>query len=61
MKTKFLKLEKLFLRLLFGKAVTNGYYTPPTEPVKKNYVFDSVFPSREAQETALNTRGGATQ
>lgn len=49
------KIEKFILRILFGKEAISGYYTSPKERENKNYVFDSVFPSREAQERAINS------
>ena len=33
-----LKIEKLFLRILFGKSALNGYYVPPKDKVSKNYI-----------------------
>ena len=50
------KIEKLFLRILFGKSALNGYYVPPKEKVSKNYILDSVFPSYEAMEIALKEK-----
>jgi hypothetical protein len=47
------KIEKLCLRILFGKSALNGYYVPPKEKVSKNYVFDSVFPNYESMKFAL--------
>lgn len=51
-----LKIEKLFLRILFGKSALNGYYVPPKDKVSKNYVLDSVFPSYEAMKIALEEK-----
>ena len=51
-----LKMEKLFLRILFGKSALNGYYVPPKEKVSKNYILDSVFPSHEAIKIALEEK-----
>ena len=50
------KIEKLFLRILFGKSALNGYYVPPKEKVSKNYILDSVFPNYEAMEIALKEK-----
>lgn len=50
------KIEKLFLRILFGKSALDGYYVKPKEKVSKNYIFDSVFPSYEAMEIALEQK-----
>lgn len=47
------KIQKLCLRILFGKSALNGYYIAPKEKVSKNYVFDSVFPSYESMKIAL--------
>lgn len=49
-------MEKLFLRILFGKSALNGYYVPPKEKVSKNYILDSVFPSYKAMEIALKEK-----
>ena len=51
-----LKMEKLFLRILFGKSALNGYYVPPKEKVSKNYILDSVFPNYEVMEIALKEK-----
>lgn len=47
------KIEKLCLRILFGKSALNGYYVAPKEKASKNYIFDSVFPSYESMKIAL--------
>lgn len=49
-------MEKLFLRILFGKSALNGYYVPPKEKVSKNYILDSVFPNYEVMEIALKEK-----
>lgn len=50
------KIEKLSLRVLFGKSALNGYYVSPKEKVSKNYIFDSVFPNRKSMEIALGRK-----
>lgn len=47
------KIEKLFLRILFGKSALEGYYVPSHEKVSKNYIFDSIFPSYQSMKIAL--------
>ena len=48
-----MELKKICLLLLFGKYALDGYYTSPQDRPNKNYILDSIFPSKEAMDTAL--------
>lgn len=45
---------RFLLVALFGKSSLDGYYEPSIKKsVEKDYIFSSVFPSRDAMERAL--------
>lgn len=48
---------RFLLVALFGKSSLNGYYDPNIKKaIEKDYIFSSVFPSRDAMERALKTK-----
>ena len=47
-------IQNLIMIMLFGKQSLDGYYTIPRKrSISKDYIYSSVFPSREIMEMAI--------